>query len=78
MVIHMEDFSTRLRYYLKDNVAMGEFILKKQCQDLGIDPDDIPEDRIEELAVKIASAAEMFIGQEKSRKLESMIRKQRL
>ena len=70
--------SDKLLQFVEQKIPMmGTFILKKQCEDLGIDYRDIPESRLKELADKMAKAVEMFLGYEDSIKLRDQIANQR-
>lgn len=57
--------------------TLGDFILKKQCADLGIDYNNIPEDKLEILADKLAEAMNMFLGNESSKNLKRQILERR-
>ena len=74
----MSDIGRLLQSYVERAIPnMGSFILKKQCDDLGLDLADVPEERLEELAERLSDASEMFLGYEKSQKLKwEIIRKE--
>jgi len=62
--------SQRLHNYMERKIPfMGAFILLKQCKDMDIDPDDIPEEKLEALAEHLGKASETFLGWEGSNKL---------
>ncbi|MCD6461179.1 MAG: hypothetical protein J7L61_00340 [Thermoplasmata archaeon] len=54
---------------------MGRFILKKQCANLGLDPENISTGDLPGLSKAIYSAILVFTGEEKARKIEAEIRK---
>ena len=54
---------------------MGKFILKKQCQDLGLDMDELENDDLLPLSKALVVAVIVFTGQDKARKIEREIRK---
>ncbi len=68
------ELSENLISFIQKKIPMmGEFILKKQCSDLGIQFQNIPLEMLEPLADKMAEAAEMFLGFEGSRELKQEI-----
>lgn len=71
--VAMNKISEKLRDYLKETVVMGDFILKKQCLDLGINPENISEENLKDLADRISKASEMFLGYENSLELKACI-----
>ncbi|RLF48419.1 MAG: hypothetical protein DRN20_04560 [Thermoplasmata archaeon] len=54
---------------------IGKFIVKKQCQDLGIDPDSIEEEDLPRLSDAIENAIVNFTGKEKANMIKWTIRK---
>ena len=54
---------------------MGKFIIKKQCADLNIDPDNIQPEHIDTLANAFLKAVVMFTGQEKAKALQEEIKR---
>ncbi len=54
---------------------LGKFIIKKQCKDLGIDPDNIKPEDLPALAKALGKVMRTFGGEEKARRLERDIRK---
>ena len=54
---------------------LGKFILKKQCKDLGIDPENIKEDNLPQIAKALGKVMVTFGGEEKGRRIEMEIRK---
>ena len=54
---------------------LGKFIIKKQCKDLGIDPENIKEENLPQLAKVLGKVMVTFGGEEKGRKIEMEIRK---
>ena len=74
----MNDLSKELLQLTEKRVpSMGKFILKKQCEDMGIDFENISKEDIEELAEKMANAVEMFLGYEESHKIRNLIMKKK-
>ena len=74
----MDDLSSRLSIYMeKKTPTMGVFILKKQCADLGISFDDIPEEMLDQLAERLAEAVEMFLGYDESNTLKRQIKERK-
>ena len=54
---------------------MSEYIIKKQCKDLDIDPDNIGPDDARKLAVAFESVIEIFGGAEKAMRVKMEIRR---
>ena len=54
---------------------MGEYIIKKQCKDLDIDPGNIGPDDVQKLAMAFERAMEIFGGTEKARRVKMEIRR---
>ncbi len=70
------EISRKIKELLAQEMGpMGIFILKKQCKDLGIDPENIKTDDIPRLANVIYNAIYVFTGEEKGKKIEREIRK---
>ncbi len=57
---------------------LGENILDKQCKEMGIMPDDISLEDVDELSERIFDSVRYFTGLEKSQKVRSHIRKYKL
>lgn len=76
--VPLNDLSERLLKYLENTVpSMGKFILHKQCKDLGIDPENITKENLDDLSHYIARATEMFLGFDKSEELKRVIKWER-
>jgi len=70
------DISVKLHNLMaKEMGHMGKFIVKKQCQDLGIDSDDIQMTNLEPLARALQKAIVMFTGEDKAKRIAREIRK---
>lgn len=70
------DISKKLHILLVSEMGpIGKFIVKKQCQDLGINPDDIDKSDLKPLSDAIARAIINFTGQEKADRIKWAIRK---
>jgi len=54
---------------------IGVFIVSKQCRDLGVDPEDIEQEDLNELAKALGKVMLTFGGSEKARKVEREIKK---
>ncbi len=54
---------------------IGVFIVSKQCRDLGIDPEDIEPEDLEDLSKALGKVMLTFGGSEKARKIERDIKK---
>ena len=54
---------------------LGKFIVKKQCNDNGIDPDNITIEDLQTLAGAFKEVMLTFGGSDKARKVEREIRK---
>ena len=54
---------------------IGVFIVSKQCRDLGIDPEDIEPEDLNDLAKALGKVMLTFGGSEKARKVEHEIKK---
>ena len=53
---------------------LGKFVIKKQCMDLGIDPDNIKKDDLPKLAKALGKVMVTFGGDEKAKEVEMKIR----
>jgi len=49
---------------------IGKFIIKKQCEKIGVDSDNITADDINQLTNALIEAIVMFTGQEKANKIK--------
>ncbi len=54
---------------------IGVFIVSKQCRDLGVDPEDIEPEDLNDLAKALGKVMLTFGGSEKARKVEREIKK---
>ncbi len=54
---------------------LGIFVIKKQCKNLGIDPDNIKKEDIPQLAKALGNVMKTFGGPEKGMKIENEIRR---
>ncbi len=54
---------------------LGKFVIKKQCRDLGIDPENIKEQDIPKLARVLGKVMLTFGGEEKAKQVEMEIRR---
>jgi len=54
---------------------LGKFIVQKQCKDIGMDPEEIDEKRVQELAKALGKVMLTFGGEEKARRIEQEIRR---
>lgn len=54
---------------------LGKFIVKKQCNDNGVDPENITQDDLQMLAKAFKEVMLTFGGAEKARIVEQEIRK---
>ncbi len=54
---------------------LGKFVIKKQCRDLGIDPENIQPDDIPDVAKAMRKVMITFGGQEKAKSIEMEIRR---
>ncbi len=53
----------------KELGATGKFVLKKQCKDIGIEPEDITIEHLQSLSEKIFNVMKRFVGESKARKI---------
>jgi len=67
-----------LELMVKEFGPLGEKILEKQCKEMGVMPDDISLEDVDELSEKIFGATRYFAGIERSQKIKSHIRKYKL
>lgn len=58
----------------KEMGHMGKFILKKQCSDIGIDPEEIMPPDLPKLAQAVEKAITVFTGPEKAQRVAKDIR----
>ncbi|MEW5936912.1 MAG: hypothetical protein AB1665_03715 [Candidatus Thermoplasmatota archaeon] len=54
---------------------IGKFIVQKQCRDLGLDPENIEEGKLQDIAKALGKVMMTFGGQEKAKSIEREIRK---
>lgn len=54
---------------------LGKFVIKKQCMDLGIDPDNIKKEDIPKLARALGKVMITFGGEDKAKEVEMKIRR---
>ncbi len=54
---------------------LGKFVIKKQCRDLGIDPDNIKKEDLPNLAKALGKVMVTFGGDEKAKEIEMKIRR---
>ncbi len=54
---------------------LGKFVIKKQCKDLGIDPDNIKESDLPKLAKALGKVMITFGGEDKAKEIELEIRR---
>ncbi len=54
---------------------LGKFVIKKQCRDLGIDPDNIKKEDVPKLARALGKVMMTFGGEEKAKEVEMEIRR---
>ncbi len=54
---------------------LGKFVIKKQCMDLGIDPDNIKKEDLPKLAKALGKVMITFGGDEKAKEIEMKIRR---
>ncbi len=54
---------------------LGKFVIKKQCRDLGIDPDNIKKEDIPKLARALGKVMITFGGEDKAKEVEMKIRR---
>ena len=59
----------------KEMGTLGKFIIKKQCTNLSIDPDEIEQKDLPALAKAISDAVIMFTGKDKSDRIRQEMRK---
>lgn len=70
------ELSTKIRYIMDREIGlMSEYIIKKQCKDLDIDPDNIGPDDARKLAVVFESVIGIFGGTEKAMRVKMEIRR---
>ncbi len=54
---------------------LGKFVIKKQCRDLGIDPENIRKEDLPKLAKALGKVMLTFGGEEKAKMVEMEIRR---
>ena len=54
---------------------LGVFVIKKQCKNLGIDPDNIKKEDIPQLAKALGNVMNTFGGPDKGMQIEREIRR---
>ncbi len=54
---------------------LGVFVIKKQCKNLGVDPDNIKKEDILQLAKALGNVMKTFGGPEKGSQIEREIRR---
>ena len=54
---------------------LGKFIVKKQCQDIGCEPDEIEEKHLRELSHALGKVMVTFGGEAKAKIIEAEIKK---
>ena len=57
--------------------TIGKFIIKKQCDKLSLDPENLREMDLLNLSHTLAEAVRMFTGDEKAQRIKMEIRKLR-
>jgi|GEM_PF-2161509 len=68
--------SHNVRETLREELGdLGESIYEKQCWDMGVPPDSLSYEDLEELAEKVYEAVRYFIGMKKADKVKNSIRK---
>ena len=55
--------------------TIGKFIIKKQCDKLKLNSENLTEDDLTELSSALAEAVRMFTGEEKAQRMRIEIRK---
>ncbi|NPA74517.1 MAG: hypothetical protein GXO25_00325 [Euryarchaeota archaeon] len=53
---------------------LGKFVIKKQCRDLGIDPENIQAEDLPKVAKAMGKVMVTFGGPDKAKKIEREIR----
>jgi len=70
------EVSKRIQTLLAQEMGpMGVFILKKQCKDRGLDPDELKVTDLPDLSQILYKAMVVFTGEEKGKKIQDAIRK---
>lgn len=59
----------------KEMGPMGAFIVKKQCDNLGLDPEELTLDQIPKLLDPIYNAIFVFTGKEKGKRIQGQIKR---
>jgi hypothetical protein len=54
---------------------LGKFVIKKQCKDLGVDPENIQPEDLPRIAKAMGKVMITFGGPEKAKSIEMEIRK---
>ena len=54
---------------------LGKFIVEKQCNDLGIDPDNIQEKDLPQVSNALKNVMTSFAGEEKAKKIAMEIKR---
>ncbi len=68
--------SHRVRETLREELGdLGENIFEKQCWDIGVPPDDLSYDYLDQLAENVFDAVRYFMGIKKAEKVKNSIRK---
>ncbi len=70
------EISHKIQEFMRNEFGeMGENILRKQCVEIGIMPDEISVADLEELSDSVFNAVRYFMGMEKARKVKEGIRR---
>jgi hypothetical protein len=59
----------------KEMGHMGKFIIKKQCDDLGLKPDEIKLEDLPKLSQAVMRAIVVFTGQDKAKRVAMDIKR---
>lgn len=71
-----EELTTKVKDIMTAEMGqIGVFIVSKQCRDLGIDPENISPEDLNDLAKALGKVMLTFGGREKSIKIEQEIKK---
>ncbi len=54
---------------------LGKFIIKKQCKDLGVDPENIKKEDLPKISKALGKVMITFGGAEKGKRIEMEIRR---
>ena len=72
----VSEYSEKIKEIMTRELGqLGVFVIKKQCKNLGIDPDNIKKDDIPQLAKTLGNVMKTFGGPEKGMKVEREIRR---